>query len=167
MLVVLSDTHGTDGPRLDGPIAAAVDRAEVVVHAGDLTTEAAFSGFERAADRLVAVHGNADDDAVCERLPTATVLTYGGRRVAVTHRREGGTMALRLFGRERGADLVVFGHTHRPTVLDGDPTLLNPGSHADPRGHVPAHAELRVAEGGDGLVGDLVGPAGTLEAFRV
>jgi predicted phosphodiesterase len=69
---------------------------------------------------------------------------YAGVRIAVTHTERGGATALPLFGRQRGAALVVSGHTHRPTVVapDGGPTLLNPGSHADPRGNRPGHAEL-------------------------
>jgi len=33
-----------------------------------------------------------------------------------------------MAGRERGADIVVFGHTHRPFLSDADrPILFNPG----------------------------------------
>jgi len=158
MLVVCSDTHGSDGPRLSGRTAEAVAAADLVVHAGDFTTAAALEGFESAADRLLAVHGNADDPAVVDRLPGARTLTYGGATVAVTHRQRGGTVDLRLFGRERGADLVVSGHTHRPSVGGEAPVLLNPGSHVDPRGNRPGHAELERT--GDGLAGGIYTPDG-------
>ena len=37
-------------------------------------------------------------------------------------------------GRSRGADLVMFGHTHRPFFLQKDGmTILNPGSLSFPR----------------------------------
>lgn len=181
LLVVCSDTHGRDGPRLSGRVETAVAEAERVVHAGDFTTEASLDGFRRAADRLHAVHGNADDPAVRERLPGALTATWRGLRIAVRHRPEGGTTGLSLFGRERDADLVVFGHTHRPTVRDGDPVLLNPGSHADPRGNRPAHAEIEAVgdgeEGGGGggggddpdrFEGRIVAPDGTvIDRFRI
>jgi hypothetical protein len=181
MLVVCSDTHGTDGPRLRGHTREAVAAADLVVHAGDFTTPAALDGFREAADRLVAVHGNADGAAVRERLPPAATTTYEGVRVAVTHAERGGPTALSLFGRQRGASLVVSGHTHRPTVVagEGGPTLLNPGSHADPRGNRPGHAELWAAgtddvpeevdaDPGASLVGVVRTPDGAvLETVRV
>jgi putative phosphoesterase len=165
VLVALADTHGTDDPRLAGRAAEAVADADLLVHAGDLTTGRVLDALRDRAD-VRAVHGNADDEAVRERLPRTLVVTYAGVRVAVTHRRRGGATALSLLGRERGADLVVFGHSHRPTVAARSVTLCNPGSHADPRGAPPTHAELRPADAGlDGRVvtrgGDVV------ERFRV
>lgn len=144
MLVVCSDTHGTDDPRLTGRTREAVANADLAVHAGDLATSSVLDAFRERAARLVAVHGNADDAAVRDRLPSAATVAYGGVRIAVTHTERGGPTARSLFGRGRGAALVVTGHTHRPSVTDSEtgPTLLNPGSHADPRGHRPAHAEL-------------------------
>lgn len=166
MLVVCSDTHGTDDPRLSGRTREAIREAEAVVHAGDFTTEAVLAAFRDRADRLHAVCGNADDPSVRERLPDSRVVEYRGVRFAVTHRPEGGATRLSMFGRERGADVVVYGHTHRPQVREGDPLLLNPGSHADPRGHDPAHAELVSRDGG--LDGCLRRPDGTvLEEFRI
>jgi hypothetical protein len=166
VLVVCSDTHGTDDPRLTGRTREAVAAAEVVIHAGDFTTPTVLAAFRDAADRLYAVHGNADAPTLRNRLPTARVVEYGGVRFAVTHRRRGGETALSMFGRERGADVVVSGHTHKPGVREGTPTLLNPGSHADPRGNRPGHAELVPADGG--LDGRIRQPDGTtVEAFRI
>ena len=163
MIAVLSDTHSEDGHALRGPALDAVQGADRVVHAGDFTSETALDAFHDASEQLLAVHGNADDDAVTERLPAARTFDVAGVRVAVTHRRRGGTTGLSLFGRERGADLVVFGHTHQPAVVDtGDVTLLNPGSHADPRGNEAAYAELVPANRGGvrghvrGMNGDVV-----------
>jgi len=166
MLVVCSDTHGTDDARLTGRTREAVDAADLVIHAGDFTTATVLDAFRERTERLVAVHGNADTAAVRDRLPSATTTTYAGVRIAVTHTERGGATALSLFGRQRGAALVVSGHTHRPTVDTpaNGPTLLNPGSHADPRGHRLAHAELwpsgsdAVPDGiGDGVETGLIG----------
>jgi len=148
VLVVLSDAHRESGAGFPDAVAAAVADAERVVHAGDFTTTDALAAVRAAAPRLDAVHGNADEPAVQERLPAARTLTYAGVRVAVTHRRDGGATGLSLFGRSRDAALVVSGHTHRPAVVDGPPTLLNPGSYADPRGNRAAYATLTPAEAG-------------------
>jgi putative phosphoesterase len=149
MLVVLSDTHESTDSALVGAAADAVADADLVLHAGDFTTEAVLDAFHDAAGDLRAVYGNRDSDAVTERLPEATTLEYAGVRIAATHQKRGGATELAMFGRERGADLVVSGHSHRPTVdTEGSVTLLNPGSHADPRGARQSFALLEPQEGG-------------------
>lgn len=167
MLVVVSDTHGTDDHRLSRQLLNAVREADRVIHAGDFTTEAVLDSFHEIASELHAVHGNADGSVVCERLPTSRTLMANGVRIAVTHRQNGGSTGLTMFGRQQGADLVISGHTHRPSVsTDGDVTLLNPGSYADPRGNRPGYAELRPTD--DGLSGVLSRPDGTkIERFDV
>jgi len=190
MLTVVSDTHATEDHRLEGRTLEAVRSADLVVHAGDFYAETVLDAFYGEADTLRGVYGNNDDSATRERLPEERVVEYAGIRFAVTHRRRGGATSLTLFGRERDADAVIFGHSHRPTFDDsGAIPLLNPGSHAQPRGNRPAHAELeRVedaewgtdagAESVDGagqldgeapvLAGSLVTPAGEVfERFRI
>lgn len=143
MLVVCSDTHRRAGHGLDGALLDAVRAADRVVHAGDFTTTDVVDAFGDAAARLDAVHGNADDAGVQDRLPVERVVGYEGARIVVTHRPEGGETGLAMRGRAQDADLVVFGHTHRPTLVETDDvTLLNPGSHADPRGNRPGYATL-------------------------
>jgi hypothetical protein len=76
-----------------------------------------------------------------------------------------------MLGRGRDADAVICGHSHRPRFDDaGGLPILNPGSHAQPRGNRPAHAELTPVEGesGGGLDGRLVTPDGEpFETFRI
>ncbi|MEM4780203.1 MAG: metallophosphoesterase [Halalkalicoccus sp.] len=161
MLVVVSDTHSHAGHALSGRTLEAVREAERVIHAGDFTTVSALDAFHEEAARLEAVHGNADEMAVRDRLPAARTLEWADRRIAVTHRRNGGPTGLAMFGRERGADLVISGHTHRPSVTRTDDLLLlNPGSHAQPRGNRPGHAELERV--GTEVRGRLCQPDGTV-----
>ncbi|APW97034.1 phosphodiesterase [Halobiforma lacisalsi AJ5] len=171
MIAIFSDTHSADGHALEGEALTAAREADVVVHAGDFTTTSALEAFQAECDRLFAVHGNADGAAVRDRLPSARVLEEAGVRVAVTHRRDGGETGLAMFGRSRGADVVVSGHTHRPTVVETpDCLLLNPGSHADPRGNRQGFAVLEESEDGDSdvLEGEIREPDGTLlESFTV
>lgn len=167
MLAVVSDTHAATDHRLRGRTLEAVREAELVVHAGDFTSGRVLDAFLGEAERFFGVAGNSDDATVCDRLPPARTFEFVGVRFAVTHTRRGGATALELFGRERDADVVVFGHSHRPAVDDsGAVALLNPGSHAEPRGHRAAHAELDRTDGG--LRGRLVTPEGeAFEAFHV
>lgn len=148
VITVVADTHGTDGHRLAAAALDAVQEADVVLHAGDFTTESVLDAFAAEAATLAAVHGNNDVDGVRHRLPAERVLDHQGARVAVVHGHEHSPTTLPLFAREAGADLVVVGHSHRPGVerVDGV-AVLNPGSHADPRRYRPGFATLRVAEG--------------------
>lgn len=166
MIAVLSDTHGREDARLAGRALEAVEAASLVVHAGDFTTLPVVEAFEAASARLVAVHGNVDDDRVRARLPARETIEVEGVRLVVVHGHQHGETARAMLGREEEAALVVSGHSHRPGVVDaGDVTLLNPGSHADPRGGIPAHAELEAGEGG--LRGRLVDREGNVfEEFQ-
>ncbi|MFC6940031.1 metallophosphoesterase [Salinirubellus sp. GCM10025818] len=173
MLVVVSDTHGRSDHRLEGRTLEAVREADLVLHAGDFLTRSVLEAFESEARELRAVYGNNDPTELRERLPADRVVEWGGLRIVVVHGHEHSDTALAMLGRQAMADLVVVGHSHRPG-FDGerDPPVLNPGSHADPRWHRPAHAELRGtgeegrADGADGasVSGRIVEPDGTLLA---
>lgn len=168
MLTVVSDTHSTKSHRLTGRTLDAVREAEFVVHLGDFMREPVLDAFEAEASRLDAVYGNNDDAAIRDRLPQARNFAFGGLTFAATHTRRGGPTALSMFGRQRGADVVLFGHSHRPTFEGtGEVALLNPGSHAQPRGHRAAHAELDPMTDG-GVAGRLVTVEGDVfETFTV
>ncbi|ESS11243.1 MAG: phosphoesterase, MJ0936 family [uncultured archaeon A07HR60] len=167
MLVLISDTHGSDTHRLEGRTLQAVRDAEVVVHAGDFCEPAVLTAFEQASKSFLGVYGNNDGDVIRSRLPESRVVEYGNTRLAVCHTRRGGRQELSLFGRQENADAVVYGHSHRPGIdEDGPIPLVNPGSHAQSRGHGLAHAELQVAD--DGLDGQLLSPQGdTLRSFSI
>lgn len=167
MIAVVSDTHGRRDARLSGRTREAVETADLVLHAGDFTTLPVLSAFEAASERFVGVVGNVDDDRVRARLTAVEVVDVDGARIVLVHGHEHGETARAMLGRQEGADLVVSGHTHRAGVVDaGDVTLLNPGSHADPRGGVATHAELEADDGT--LRGRIVETDGTaVERFVV
>lgn len=167
MLVVVSDTHGREGHRLEGCTLAAVREADLVCHCGDFTTRAVLDAFEREAAEFVGVSGNNDSAAVVDRLPATRIVEHRGVRIALAHGHEHTDTALSLFGRQSNADLVCVGHSHRPTFeFAGEVPVLNPGSHADPRFYRPAHAELDPSA--QQIAGRLVEPDGTVfERFEV
>lgn len=167
MLTVVSDTHSQDSHRLEGRTLEAVREAEFVVHAGDFMTESVLDDFIAEAGTFAGVIGNNDTPAVRERLPEQRVVESEGIRLVVVHGHEHSETALTMLGRQEAADLVVFGHSHRPGVHEaGDVTLLNPGSHAQPRRYRPAHAELERTDGR--ISGRLVEPDGTVfEEFEI
>jgi putative phosphoesterase len=125
---------------LPAPVWAAVDAADVVVHAGDWTAAGLLDTLEARAARLIGVCGNNDGPELRDRLPEVARAEIGGVRFEVVH--ETGPAA----GRERRcarahpeADVLVFGHSHIPwdsttTRPDGGVLrLLNPGSPTDRR----------------------------------
>ena len=151
-LLLLADTHVPRRARdLPEPVWAAVDAADVVVHAGDWVCADLLDRLEQRSRRLVAVWGNNDGPDLRARLPEVARANIGGLRLAVVH--ETGASA----GRERrcardfpDTDVLVFGHSHIPwdSVTDSGLRLLNPGSPTDRR-RQPAHTFMTAeVEGG-------------------
>jgi len=148
MLAIVADTHGTTDHRLEGRTLEAVRCADLVIHAGDFTTETVYDAFEREASSLVAVAGNNDDAPLQHRLPAETTVEWADRRFLVVHGHEHTETSLSLIARQENADVVVVGHSHRPALSELSGRLLvNPGSHADPRRYRPGHVEADATGG--------------------
>lgn len=152
---MLSDTHVPKRARALPPqVLAAVDAAEVVIHAGDWVDEATLDLLEERSRRLIGVWGNNDGPSLRRRLPEVARAELGSLRFAVVH--ETGPAAGREQRCERDfpdTDVLVFGHSHIPwdTVSPGGLRLLNPGSPTDRR-RQPVCTYL-TAEVADGRVG--------------
>lgn len=160
MIVLLSDTHRQRKPDLTDHLRERIQEATAVCHAGDFTTTTVLDHFQDIAPQLYAVHGNADERAVIDQLPSERMIIESGVNIAMTHRKRGGETGLMMFGREQGADIVVSGHTHNPTILQTDgPLLVNPGSHADPRGNQPGYAEIK--QGPEQMIATIYTPTGS------
>jgi uncharacterized protein len=154
-VVVLADTHLRPGStrRLPAAVYAALEKADLVLHAGDVVTRALLEELAGFAP-TVAVLGNNDGELVGQ-LPEQRLLTVEGLRIGMVHDsgarkgREG-----RLRRRFPTADLVVFGHSHIPLDtpgLDGQ-RLFNPGSPTELRSHSPGLGFGRLRIDGDRLV---------------
>jgi putative phosphoesterase len=141
-IVVLADTHIRRGSarRLPPAVYAALERADLVLHAGDVVTAALLDELNGFAP-TVAVLGN-NDGELTGQLPEERLLTVEGLRIALVHdsgARKGREARLRR--RFPTAALVVFGHSHMPVDgegLDGQ-RLFNPGSPTEMR---PAYRGL-------------------------
>jgi len=165
MLVVVSDTHSREESKLQGRTAEAVRGRPTSSFTRVTSTASRFSTrSSRPTRSLRAVYGNNDDAGIRDRVPEVRTVEYAGVRFAVTHRHRNGDTGLVMLARERDADAVICGHSHRPRFDDdGALPILNPGSHAQPRGNRPAHAELEPAsEGESTLNGRLVTPDGQI-----
>ncbi|MCM0677791.1 metallophosphoesterase [Micromonospora phytophila] len=136
-LVITADTHVPKRAKdLPAPLWAAIDAADVVVHAGDWVDESLLDAIEARARRLVGVYGNNDGPALRARLPEFARVDLDGLRVGVVHETGARTRREeRCAARFPDVDLLVFGHSHIPwdTVAPGGLRLLNPGSPTDRR----------------------------------
>ena len=151
-LVITSDTHlPLRAKDLPDRLWHDIDRADVVLHAGDWVDAATLDAFEARAARLIAVYGNNDGADLRTRLPLVARATIAGLRFAVVH--ETGPAV----GREARSDslypdtdVLVFGHSHIPwdSVTPAGLRLLNPGSPTDRR-RQPCYSYL-TAEIADG-----------------
>ena len=152
--LVLADTHlGPDLDKLPSGVWDELERADVVLHAGDVVTQHLLDALGRRAP-VHAVLGN-NDRALVGRLPDRIELELAGVRVGMVH--DSGARG----GRERRmrrwfprADIVVFGHSHDPVDAEGEDgqRLFNPGS-AVQRRRQP-HRTLGLLDLADGEIVD-------------
>lgn len=137
-LLLIADTHVPQRARdLPDEVWAEVDRADLVVHAGDWVSLDLLDRLQDRAKDLMGCWGNNDLGAEWrQRLPEVDRRTVEGVSVAVTHetgdKRKRDTFCDQTYA---GTDLLVFGHSHIPwdSTTPGGIRLLNPGSCVDRR----------------------------------
>jgi hypothetical protein len=136
-LVLIADTHVPKRAKtLPAQVWAAVEKADVVFHAGDWVEAALLDEFERRSRRLLGVYGNNDSAELRRRLPESATATLGGVRFAMVHETgQAKGRELRCEALYPSADVLVFGHSHIPwdTTSPRGLRLLNPGSPTDRR----------------------------------
>jgi putative phosphoesterase len=123
---LISDTHSL----IRAEALAALHGVELILHAGDVGGERVLRELRGIAP-VHAVIGNTDDPA--SGLPRRLDLALGGLRICVTHGHELGSPKPETLASSYDADVIVFGHTHRPVIDTVGATLVvNPGA-AGPR----------------------------------
>lgn len=150
-ILVTSDTHVSTAARLPTGLLQLAERADHILHCGDLVAADVLDVLGAFAPVTV-VAGNCDGHDVAARAPHEQVVELGGVRIGMIHDpgpREG--RHERLAGRFPDAHVVVYGHTHQPedaTTREGV-RILNPGSPVQRR-RAPFHSAMwmRIAGGG-------------------
>ena len=128
-LGVISDTHGLLRPEVFDALAG----VEHVLHAGDVGSVDLLVELEAIAP-VTAVWGNTDGSEVRGRVPEVARIELGGASVVVVHgHRLASATPEKAAAAHPDADLVVFGHSHKPIIRQvGAVLAVNPGS-AGPR----------------------------------
>jgi len=151
-IAVVSDTHLPRGRRrLPDACLRELERADLILHAGDLTAWAVLEQL-RELGPVEAVHGNMDDAELRALLPERRVVEAAGRRIGIIHDPgPAAGRAARLVARFPGCDLIVYGHTHLPELVShAGVQILNPGSPTERR-RAPSHTMATVIVGPDTL----------------
>lgn len=151
-VLLVADTHVPKRARdLPARLWTEIERADLVLHAGDWVDERLLDECEARSRRLVGVWGNNDHGALRDRLPEVARVEVEGVRFAVVH--ETGPAKGRedrCSKRFPETDALVFGHSHIPwdTTSDTGLRLLNPGSPTDRRRQPHAtYMTVTVADG--------------------
>jgi hypothetical protein len=124
---LIADTHGLMRPEIERVFAG----VDLIVHAGDVGGPHVLAALAAIAP-VEAVYGNVDD-AQNPALARERVVPVAGLTLHVSHGHECGSPTPELLFARYAADVLVFGHTHRPLVArQGERLAVNPGA-AGPR----------------------------------
>lgn len=120
---------------------------ELILHAGDVGGAAILDELRLIAP-VRAVFGNTDPPDHPE-LSSELNVDVSGLRVHVSHGHEVGSPTPEKLAERYDADVVVYGHTHRPLVTHEDGRLfVNPGAAGARRFNIsPSVARLTIVDG--------------------
>jgi putative phosphoesterase len=140
---LISDTHGLIRPGVHGALTG----VELILHAGDVGGAAILDELRLIAP-VRAVFGNTDPPDHAE-LSTELSVHVNGLRVHVSHGHEVGSPTPEKLAARYDADVIVYGHTHRPLVTHKDGMLfVNPGAAGPKRFNIsPSVARLTIVDG--------------------
>ena len=110
-ILVFSDTHG-DVTKMERAIRSHSD-AEAIIHCGDGETDVEYVKRNFPDRAFLNVKGNCDWGSSLD--PTLEI-TLEGKKIFVTHghlyNAKMGLQNLIYAGKEKNADIVLYGHTH-------------------------------------------------------
>jgi len=145
-LGVIADTHGLLRPE----VFHAFEGVDHILHGGDVGPPAILDELEAVAP-VTAVYGNTDGGELRSRLPQVASVELDGFRIVVTHGDQFGSPTPEMLQAEfPEAEIIVFGHTHRPllTLVDVVVTVMNPGGAGARRFNLPPSVGIMELEPG-------------------
>ncbi|HEV8265124.1 MAG TPA: metallophosphoesterase family protein, partial [Gemmatimonadales bacterium] len=145
-LGVISDTHGM----LRSEVFDVFRDVDHILHGGDIGEWGLVVELQALAP-VTAVYGNTDGAEVRSRLPRVAEVELEGFRVVVTHGDQlGSPTPAKLHEAFPGAEIIVYGHTHKPLLelVDKTITVMNPGGAGAPRFGMPPSVGILELEAG-------------------
>ena len=147
---IVSDTHGRH-QALDRALEEA-GKIDMFIHLGDVEGGEDYLEAVVECEKHI-IRGNND---FFTELPREEEFEIGPYHAFITHGHyyyvSAGTETLKQEARARGAQIVLFGHTHRPVIdYTDDVIAVNPGSISYPRqeGHRPSFVMMELDRFGD------------------
>lgn len=143
LIGLISDTHGLVRPEC----FEALEGVEVIFHAGDVGGRDVLKVLSAIAP-VQAVFGNTDlpgDPGLSAHFAE----TIDRVTIHVSHGNELGSPTPEKLLARYDADVIVFGHTHKPVIVrSGGRLVVNPGSAGPRRFHfLPSVARLTIQAG--------------------
>ena len=161
---LISDTHGLLRPE----VFAAFEGVDHIIHAGDVGDADILVELAAVAP-ITAVRGNVDGWPLSGSLPEVARLEVEGVAIEVVHGQQYGTpTATRIAAEHPDADLIVFGHSHRPEIhRSGSTLVVNPGSAGPRRSNLPITVAVATITGGEvsAQLVRLIDPEATASAY--
>ncbi|NNC31857.1 metallophosphoesterase family protein [Longimicrobium terrae] len=144
-LGIISDTHGM----LRAEVFTVFEGVDHILHAGDIGDLDILTELATFAP-VTGVWGNVDTMDIRARVPEVARIELGGVSIVVVHGMQFGSPSPEKLVREYpDAELVVFGHSHRPLIERVGRTLaVNPGSAGRRRFADPVTVALAEIAGG-------------------
>lgn len=145
-LGVISDTHGL----LRVEVLEVFEGVDHILHGGDVGKWEVIIELQALAP-VTAVFGNVDGHDIRSRLPEVVEIELDGFRIVVTHGDQlGSPTPAKLHEAFPDAEIIVYGHTHKPLLelVDRTVTVMNPGGAGAPRfGLLPSVGILELEPG--------------------
>ena len=145
-LGVISDTHG----KLLPEVFDVFREVDHILHAGDIGGADLLIELEALAP-VTAVFGNTDGFEVRGRCPQVAKCELDGFIVVVTHGDQFGMPTPQILHHAfPDAEIIVYGHTHKPLLelVDKTVTVMNPGSVGVPPHNAPPAVGIMELEAG-------------------
>lgn len=141
LIGVISDTHGLLRPEA----RVALAECEHILHAGDVGDFGILDVLKTIAP-VTAIRGNVDVSGACAKLPETEMVRLGGVVFYLVH----SFHWLDLSPKTAGVQVVVSGHSHRPSIDRKNGVLyINPGSAGPKRFQLPVSVGLVTISNGE------------------
>ncbi|MCX7727393.1 MAG: metallophosphatase family protein [Chitinispirillaceae bacterium] len=137
---IISDTHNL----LRKEISSVFENVDYIIHAGDIGKPTVLQSLQKIAP-TVAVIGNTDVSSWFPELHNYLIIELKGKKIFLIHNLM--EVNKEVIIREN-INIVIFGHTHKPTYYEKEGILyINPGSAGPERFLLPVSvAELKIGD---------------------